>query len=134
MIFRDLRNTFILSLSILLMVNLCIVFTSCALFEEPSGECELLSIYTKDEGVTHYLHATLKITNTCNKSIYNATVSLEASSSARTYYKTISLDVTVAPDDCVYIPIEMDFTTKGGESLNEKWKSDTLKIISQSWK
>ena len=132
MIFKNSTGSMLLKLCFTALFIFCLSMQSCVLFEDPNGECELLSIYTKETGTTHYIYGTLKITNTCDRDIYNATVSLQAESSKRMYYKTVSLDITVSPEESVFIPIEMSFTTTGTET--EKWKSDTFKIISASWK
>ena len=132
MTFNYSKKLFTLKICIALLFLLILTLPSCALFRDPTGECELLSIYTKETGSSHYIYGTLKITNTCDRNIYNATVSLQAESSKRMYYKTISLDITVSPEEAVFIPVEMSFTTTGTET--EKWKSDTFKILSAYWK
>ena len=132
MTFNNSKKSFTVKICIALLFGLILTLPGCALFRDPTGECELLSIYTNEVGTTHTIYGTLKITNTCDRNIYNTTVSLQAESSKRMYYKTLSLDITVSPEEAVYIPVEMSFTKKATES--ETWKSDTFKILSASWK
>lgn len=135
MIFKTNKCSLVKGIILLVILSAAsVIFSSCIFFEDPIGECELLSVYTKDVEDVHYLHATLKISNTCNKNIYNSTVSIEGRTNLRPYYKTVSLDITIAPDDTIYIPIEMDFTQKNTETPKETWNTSSLIILSQSWK
>lgn len=139
--------------------------SSCSLFELPTGSCELMDdVYTRDEqgyieeyftfgtdGSTKnkhedkkqevlisYICATVKITNTSNKNIYNTTINIQAKAGERTYYKTISLDVVITPGSTIYIPIEIEKQTKQlaavGTSNDDKWDKDSIKIISSYWR
>ena len=121
-------------LCFLLILILAVCFTSCTLFKDPEGDCELLSVYKKDVEDVHYIYATLKISNTSDKNIYNSTVSLEAATNLRKYYKTVSLDITITPGDSIFIPIEMSFTQKNTETPKEEWNTGSFTIISKAWK
>ncbi|MCR5063880.1 MAG: hypothetical protein K6A89_11415 [Treponema sp.] len=115
-----------------LSINAC--FTGCKLFEEPEGESELLSVYTKDIDDNHYLNATLKISNTSDKIIYNSTVSIQADTNLHSYYKTLSLDITIEPDSSIYIPVQMEFTQKSTETPKEEWNKSSFRILSETFK
>lgn len=127
---------------LLTVILLSFLLGSCKFFEEPQGKAELLSIYTTDEKYKYdsndyyirYLNATLKISNTGSIDIYNSTVSLFCETNEREYYKTVSFDITIKPDTCIYIPVEFDFNTRFNNKPNEKWKLDSLKIINAYWK
>ena len=138
--------------------------SSCSLFELPNGSCELMDdVYTRDEQgykeeyftfgtsstskdraertqevLISYICATVKITNTSNRNIYNTTINIQAKAGERTYYKTISLDVLITPGSTIYIPIEIEKQTKQlaaiGASNDDKWDKDSIKIISSYWR
>lgn len=138
--------------------------SSCSLFELPTGSCELMDdVYTRDEQgykeeyftfgtsstskdraeraqevLISYICATVKITNTSNKNIYNTTINIQASAGKRNYYKTISLDVVITPGSTIYIPIEIEKQTKQltavGASNDDKWDTSSVKIISSYWR
>lgn len=138
--------------------------SSCSLFELPTGSCELMDdVYTRDEQgykeeyftfgtsstskdraeraqevLISYICATVKITNTSNKNIYNTTINIQASAGKRNYYKTISLDVVITPGSTIYIPIEIEKQTKQlaavEASNDEKWDTSSVKIISSYWR
>lgn len=110
------------------------LFASCKLFADPEGESELLSVYTKDIDDNHYLNATLKISNTSDKIIYNSTVSIQADTNLHSYYKTLSLDITIEPDSSIYIPVQMEFTQKSTETPKEEWKVNSFKILSEKFR
>ena len=135
----DYKKTHYLSLvknylTALLLSAAVLTVSSCKFFEEPSGKSELLSVYTRDDENEHYIYATLKISNTGSTNIYSSTVSIQADTNQRPYYKTVSLDVTIYPGSCIYIPVEMSFTQKSTETPKETWDKDTIKIISQSYR
>lgn len=132
--------------------------SSCTLFDLPKGECELLDVYTRDEQeykeeyfafgssasqqradkpqevTVSYICTTVKITNTSNKNIYNSTINIQASAGDRTYYKTISLDVLIAPGATIYIPVEIEKYTKQLSAVNKTndaaWDKASIQIIS----
>lgn len=138
--------------------------SSCSLFELPNGSCELMDdVYTRDEQgykeeyftfgtsstskdraertqevLISYICATVKITNTSNRNIYNTTINIQAKAGERTYYKTISLDVLITPGSTIYIPIEIEKQTKQlaavGASNDDKWDTSSVKIISVFWR
>ena len=138
--------------------------SSCSLFELPTGSCELMDdVYTRDEQgykeeyftfgtsstskdraertqeiLISYICATVKITNTSNRNIYNTTINIQAKAGERTYYKTISLDVVITPGSTIYIPIEIEKQTKQlaaiGASNDDKWDTSSVKIISVFWR
>lgn len=138
--------------------------SSCSLFELPTGSCELMDdVYTRDEQgykeeyftfgtsstskdraertqevLISYICATVKITNTSNRNIYNTTINIQAKAGERTYYKTISLDVLITPGSTIYIPIEIEKQTKQlaavGASNDDKWDTSSVKIISVFWR
>ncbi len=138
------------------------IFIGCSFFEAPEGSVELLDVYTRDEEgyveeyytfgdstsekrvskteevLISYLCTTVKITNTCDKNIYNTTINIQANAGTRTYYKTISLDVTITPGSSIYIPVEIEKYTKQLTAVNkdndDKWDTNSIKIISVSWK
>ena len=140
------------------------MFSSCSLFELPTGSCELMDdVYTRDEQgykeeyftfgtsstskdraeraqevLISYICATVKITNTSNRNIYNTTINIQAKAGERTYYKTISLDVLITPGSTIYIPIEIEKQTKQlaavGASNDDKWDTSSVKIISVFWR
>lgn len=142
-------------LTLLIAISLV---TSCTLFELPKGECELLDVYTRDEQeykeeyfafgssasqqradkpqevTVSYICTTVKITNTSNKNIYNSTINIQASARDRTYYKTISLDVLIAPGATIYIPVEIEKYTKQLAAVNKTndaaWDKASIQIIS----
>lgn len=139
-------------------------FLSCSFFESPSGTVELLDVYTRNEveyidtysfytfgtsssekGISKtkqvtvsYICTTVKITNTSDKNIYNTTINIQAKAGERTYYKTISLDVTIEPGNSIFIPIEIEKNTKDLKAVDSKndadWDIDSIKIISVSWR
>lgn len=132
--------------------------TSCTLFELPTGACELLDVYTRNEQeykeeyfsfgnstsqeradktqevTISYICTTVKISNTSKKSIYTTTINIQASAGERTYYKTISLDVLIAPGATIYIPIEIEKYTKQLAAVDTNndapWDTNSIKIIS----
>lgn len=138
--------------------------SSCSLFELPTGSCELMDdVYTRDEQgykeeyftfgtsstskdraertqevLISYICATVKITNTSNRNIYNTTINIQAKAGERTYYKTISLDVVITPGSTIYIPVEIEKQTKQlaavGASNDDKWDTSSVKIISVFWR
>ena len=140
------------------------MFSSCSLFELPTGSCELMNdVYTRDEQgykeeyftfgtsstnkdraeraqevLISYICATVKITNTSNRNIYNTTINIQAKAGERTYYKTISLDVVITPGSTIYIPVEIEKQTKQlaavGASNDDKWDTSSVKIISVFWR
>lgn len=145
------------------LVCFSVITSSCTIFDEPTGTVDFLDVYTRDEQVyvdeyftipssslstkpTHepktqevlisYICATLKITNTSNRNIYNTTVNIQASAGSRTYYKTVSLDVTIKPGDTIFLPVEIEKNTKElkavGDNNDAKWNLDSFKIISVS--
>ncbi len=81
---------------------------------------------------------TIKVTNTCNKNIYNTTINIQANAGDRVYYKTVSLDVLIAPGNSIYIPVEIEKYTKqlNAEIKNNDsdWDKNSIKIISVSWR
>ena len=135
---------------------------SCSLFDSPSGSCELLDVYTrneqgyveeyiafgqssstqilpkKEEVTISFICTTVKITNTSNKNIYNSTINIQACAGDRTYYKTISLDVLIPPGTSIYIPVEIEKYTKqlnAGISDNDhEWDKSSIKILSTFWR
>lgn len=129
-------------LTILMFLLLLFQINSCKFFEAPEGKVDLLSIYTTEESYKYdstqyyirYCNATLKITNTGNVDIYNSTISLFCETSEREYYKTVSFDITIEPENSIFIPISFDFDTRLNGKSKEKWKSDSLRIISTAWK
>lgn len=123
-----------IKLSIGIFLAMISLFTSCKLFADPEGESELLSVYTKDVDDNHYLNATLKISNTSDKIIYNSTVSIQADTNLHSYYKTLSLDITIEPDSSIYIPVQMEFTQKSTETPKEEWKVNSFKILSEKFR
>ena len=123
-----------IKLSIGIFLAMISLFTSCKLFADPEGESELLSVYTKDIDDNHYLNATLKISNTSDKIIYNSTVSIQADTNLHSYYKTLSLDITIEPDSSIYIPVQMEFTQKSTETPKEEWKVNSFKILSEKFR
>lgn len=138
--------------------------SSCSLFELPTGSCELMDdVYTRDEQgykeeyftfgtsstskdraertqevLISYICATVKITNTSNRNIYNTTINIQAKAGERPYYKTISLDVVITPGSTIYIPVEIEKQTKQlaavGASNDNKWDTSSVKIISVFWR
>ena len=118
------------------------MITSCSFFKDPQGSTELLSVYSSQSEYTidnkteyiRYLNATLKITNTGSIDIYNSTVSIQAETDKRTYYKTLSFDITIKPSSSIFIPVQFEFDTHTNGSSSEKWKDDSMKIIGESWK
>ena len=148
-------------LTLLIAISLV---TSCTFFELPTGSCELMDdVYTRDEQgykeeyftfgtsstskdraertqevLISYICATVKITNTSNRNIYNTTINIQAKAGERTYYKTISLDVLITPGSTIYIPIEIEKQTKQlaaiGASNDDKWDTSSVKIISVFWR
>ncbi|MBR5646296.1 MAG: hypothetical protein IKX23_06615 [Treponema sp.] len=135
---------------------------SCELFEPPEGKAELLDIHKRNEqgwiegyfsGPTNsssqtykekeqevlysYLCATLKLTNLCNKNIYNSTISIQAKAGDRTYYKTVSLDITIAPGKSIFIPVEIEKYTKqlkAADTEDEAWIFDSMEIIGETFR
>lgn len=138
--------------------------SGCSLFELPTGSCELMDdVYTRDEQgykeeyftfgtsstskdraeraqevLISYICATVKITNTSNRNIYNTTINIQAKAGERPYYKTISLDVVITPGSTIYIPVEIEKQTKQlaavGASNDDKWDTSSVKIISVFWR
>ncbi|MCR5437665.1 MAG: hypothetical protein K6E97_11445 [Treponema sp.] len=150
-------KAFIKSLRIsLVLIALSTLLNDCKLFEQPIGMAELIDIYTYEDryeadtntGYTvmtdsvRYIGATLKISNICDTGIYSSTISIKAMSSKKiTYYKTVSLDITISPGSSIYIPVEMEINVKQkGETFNTKeenreiWKKDTIEIINEYYK
>lgn len=121
-------------ISIFTIFAISIFFTSCKLFAEPEGESELLSVYTKDIDDNHYINATLKISNTSDIIIYNSTVSIQADTNFHSYYKTLSLDITIEPDSSIYIPVQMEFTQKSTETPKEEWNKSSFRILSETFR
>ena len=137
---------------------------SCSIFDPPEGEAELMDSYIrneqgyieeyftfgtssvndsqdhrvskKEEVIFSYLCTTIKIKNTGKNYIYNSTISLEAKAGDRTYYKTVSLDISIAPGATVYIPVELEKYTKqlvaAGTDNDKPWDKGSIKIISIS--
>ena len=131
------RNIFIV-----IVFVFSVIITACSFFKDPQGSAELLSVYSsqseyKFENKTEYvryLNATLKITNTGSIDIYNSTVSIQAETDKRTYYKTLSFDIIIKPSSNIFIPVQFDFDTHINGSSSEKWKDNSMKIIEVSWK
>lgn len=127
---------------LLLLIFPFFTFCGCKFFENPFGEAELLSVYSSEseykiENKTEYiryLNATLKITNTGKIDIYNSTVSIQADTDKRTYYKTLSFDITIKPSTSIYIPVQFEIDTHTNGSSTEKWKDKTIKITGVSYK
>lgn len=135
------KNYFKFGITLILLV-FALQISSCKFFEAPQGKTELLSVYTSEEEYKYdttkyyvrYLNGTLKITNTGSIDIYNSTVNFSCETSERQYYKTVSFDITISPGSSIFIPIQFDFDTRLNGKTNEKWKTETLKIVSSSWK
>lgn len=109
-------------------------FLSCSFFETPQGTCELLSIYTQNEEDSHYIIATLKISNISNMTIYNSTINIQADTNKRTYYKTISQNIMIKPNKTIFIPVELYFIQKSKETTEkEEWYTDSFIISDSSW-
>lgn len=148
-----------------ILIALLTIPLSCNLFEEPYGEAELLDTYTRNEKgyieeyfsfgssslissdqekpkptevLISYICTTIKITNSGNKNIYNSTINVSAKAGERTYYKTISLDITIAPGCSIYIPIEIEKPTKELLAVNSSndsdWDLTSFKILSINFK
>lgn len=150
---------------VFLMIASSLITFSCSIFDTPTGEAELLDVYVKkekgyveeyfswgsdtdyshtnirrktEEVLVSYLCTTVKITNTSDRTIYNSLINIQATAGDRTYYKSISLDITIAPGAIIYIPIEMEKETKELIAVNndndKEWDKDSIKIISVSWR
>ena len=52
--------------------------------------------------------------------IYNSTVSIQADTDKRTYYKTLSFDITIKPSTSIYIPVQFEIDTHTNGSSTEK--------------
>lgn len=114
--------------------------SSCGLFSEPQGTAEIISSFTSDSGDYQYLESVIKITNTGNKNIYTTTISLQADSSKRTYYKTTTSTIVIKPKAEIYITVDFSFEEKNDkESVTissekiEEWKENSVKIIDVFW-
>ena len=150
----------------LLIVLMTFLFASCTIFDTPEGEAELMDSYIRNEQgyveeyftfgtssvggssdhrtkkteevLFSYLCTTIKIKNTGKNYIYNSTISLEAKAGGRTYYKTVSLDISIAPGATVYIPIELEKYTKQLKAVNNnndsEWDITSIKILDVSWR
>lgn len=147
----------------LIVLFISLFLTNCTLFDLPTGNCELLDVYIrneqsyveeyvtsgsasssiqtkpkKEEVTISYICTTIKVTNTCNKNIYNTTINIQANAGDRVYYKTVSLDVLIAPGNSIYIPVEIEKYTKqlNAEIKNNDsdWDKNSIKIISVSWR
>ena len=130
----------------LFMAGLSPLFTACQLFEVPQGEAELLDIYTyaeqglkensstEKEDKIRFITATIKISNTGDINIYNSTINVSAETNKRTYYKTLSLDITIPPEHSIFIPVEMEIDLKQKGHENETWKTDSMCITDSCWR
>ena len=149
----------------LFIVLMAFLFASCTIFDTPEGEAELMDSYIRNEQgyveeyftfgtdsidssdhrvkkteevLFSYLCTTIKIKNTGKSYIYNSTISLEAKAGDRTYYKTVSLDISIAPGATVYIPIELEKYTKqlkaAGNNNDSEWDKSSIKILDVSWR
>lgn len=149
---------------ILFQASLLLTILGCSFLDDPTGSVEILDVYTRNEqeyidtfsfysfgtstsehGVpktkqitVSYLCTTVLITNTCNKNIYNTTINVKAKAGERTYYKTISLDVTITPGNSIYIPVEIEKNTRDLIAVNatndSDWDINSIEIISVSWR
>lgn len=118
------------------------VFYGCTFFESPKGNSEIISVHTRNYAETHYLSITIRLSNVGNKNIYNSTISVQADSTKKTYYKTATSNTIINPNNEIYFIIELNFTddketniddnTKEDEN-KEIWKEDSVKIINAFW-
>ena len=69
----------------------------------PEGKASLVSWYEVIDGVTKTCMITVKIENIGTSAIRFVSVSLSVQTNARTYYKTISADLTVLPRKTVFL-------------------------------
>lgn len=148
--------------TITLILCLTSMLFGCDFFEAPTGTAELLDVYTRSESeyidklsfwsggtsggsvkkeevtTVTYICTTVKITNTSDKNIYNTTINVQAKAGDRTYYKTVSLDVTIEPGNSIYIPIEIEKNTRDLKNVKDDndaaWDLNSIKIISVSWR
>ncbi len=132
--------------------------TSCSFFSYPEATTELVSTYTEESKPYYYLYIVIKITNSSNKNIYNSTISIKADSTKRSYYKTTSSNITIKPENSIFITLELSFTkdetsqestskpseeqpsenndsenSSIKESNTEKWIEDSVEIVSSFW-
>lgn len=146
---------------LIMAFSLSLSLLSCSFYDDPEGKVEILDVYTRyeqgyredyftfgsstskqheyktEEVLISYLCTTVKITNTCDKKIYNTTINIQANAGERTYYKTISLDVIIKPGESIYIPIEIEKYTKElkavGSSNDADWDINSIQILSVNW-
>lgn len=121
-----------------LLILFPLFLAGCNLFSSPNGETEIISKYSKDIDNYHTLIVNIKISNISNKNIYSSTISLQADSTKRSYYKTQTNNITIKPGNSIYITLEFVFedekeTNFSTNEEKEKWKEDSVKIIDIFW-
>lgn len=139
-------------LFLLCFITITIFFNSCNFFSNPQAESQIIQTYTSDSGEYHYLHTVIKISNTGNKTIYQTTLSLQADTNIRTYYKTTTSNLTIQPNNSIFITVDFNFTdeekteetnadnkqsseepTPNNEAEDEASNKDTQEKVSEKW-
>ena len=125
------RKYVYIAIEIIILFSSSLFFASCQLFSSPQAESSIVSTYTNDSDEYHYLSAVIKISNTGNKTIYQTVISLQADTNIRTYYKTTTSNLTIHPENSVFITVDFSFKDEKEkeESEKEKWIEDSVKIL-----